>query len=407
MIDSPDAKRTYQFDRLRALSNGIIDSASATFLLLIAVQAFHADALSKSLIVMGSNIGLLLTLWLVPFAARSRATSMQLASILLGAGSLGFAAAALVPALPMLVAGSILAMACANLIIPLLTLTYQRNYPPRARGQFVSRTLVIRVATAALAGELGGRLLNADIGLFRWMLLVFALAMAGGALAVRQIPSEPLQTTAAAGGVRHSPFHAMRFIKTDRTLRFTLAAWMLMGFANLMMLPLRVEFLASPRYGIQLEPQQIALYTIVAPSLVRILLTPVWGRLFDRMNFFAMRILLNIGFALGTAAFFVGTSSAGLMFGAIVFGASAAGGELAWSLWVTKISPPENVAEYMSVHTFFTGVRGMLAPLIAFQLVATVPIAVMGFACAIMIVLASLILIPEWRASRSARAVAP
>jgi hypothetical protein len=172
---------------------------------------------------------------------------------------------------------------------------------------------------------------------------------------------------------------------------------MLMGFANLMMLPLRVEYLASPRYGINLDPEQVARYTLVIPSLVRIVLTPIWGRLFDRMNFFVLRIVLNIGFALGTAAYFVGTDALGLTIGAIVFGASAAGGELAWSLWVTKFSPPDRVAEYMSIHTFFTGLRGVAAPLVAYQLVDALPITALGLICALMILLASLVLVPEMR----------
>ena len=44
---------------------------------------------------------------------------------------------------------------------------------------------------------------------------------------------------------------------------------------------------------------------------------------------------------------------------------SGAGADVAWSLWVTKFAPPERVADYMSVHTFFTGVRGFLAPVTA------------------------------------------
>ncbi|NDF01570.1 MAG: hypothetical protein EB034_25395, partial [Verrucomicrobia bacterium] len=47
--------------------------------------------------------------------------------------------------------------------------------------------------------------------------------------------------------------------------------------------------------------------------------------------------------------------------GAVIFGVSNAGGDVAWSLWVTKFAPPERVADYMSVHTFFTGVRGVAA----------------------------------------------
>ena len=36
---------------------------------------------------------------------------------------------------------------------------------------------------------------------------------------------------------------------------------------------------------------------------------------------------------------------------------------------MTKFAPPERVADYMSTHTFFTGVRGALGPIIGFALI--------------------------------------
>jgi hypothetical protein len=51
----------------------------------------------------------------------------------------------------------------------------------------------------------------------------------------------------------------------------------------------------------------------------------------------------------------------------------------------------------MSVHTFFTGVRGIAAPLVAFQLTQHLPIGQIALICAGLIGLASLILVPESR----------
>src|SRR6185369_5117324 len=98
------------------------------------------------------------------------------------------------------------------------------------------------------------------------------------------------------------------FVREDPLFRRTLVCWMLMGFANLMMLPLRVEYLASPRYNLQLTVGTIALLTGVIPNLARLVLSPVWGHLFDRMNFFALRVTLNAGFAIGILTFFVSNS---------------------------------------------------------------------------------------------------
>jgi MFS family permease len=168
-----------------------------------------------------------------------------------------------------------------------------------------------------------------------------------------------------------------------------------MGFANLMMLPMRVEYLANPKYGLALTAGEIAFLTGVVPNSARLLLSPLWGWLFDRMNFFVLRVTLNLGFALGILAFFTSDSILGLVVGAIIHGIANAGGDVAWGLWVTKFAPPRRVADYMSVHTFFTGVRGVAAPLVAFHLLNTMTMSSLGLLSGGLILVASLLLLPE------------
>jgi MFS family permease len=104
---------------------------------------------------------------------------------------------------------------------------------------------------------------------------------------------------------------------------------------------------------------------------------------------------LNLGFALGILSFFTSDSLSGLILGGVIFGASNAGGDIAWSLWVTKFSPPDRIADYMSVHTFFTGVRGVAAPLMAFHLVKNYTLSTMAFFSAALIFGSILCLLPE------------
>lgn len=396
------AQRTYLYDLLRAIPHGVIEASSTTFLMLVAVKVFNADPLAKSLIAASGNAGLLVSLWTVPIAERLRRPATRVAAAVMLVGAAAMLLAALLPWLPVLVAASVVSIGGTMSIVPLITATYQTNYEPRSRGRLVSRAFVVRVAAAAICAELFGRLLTANLGFFRWTLGVLALAFAASALCLWRIPSQLLPHNSTSQGWFTSALSALRFVSEDRTLRWTLTSWMLMGFANLMMLPLRVEFLANPRYGIMLSPQQVALYTVLIPNGVRLVLSPLWGRLFDRMNFFAMRITLNAGFALGIASFFTGTSTVGLVIGSMLLGAAAAGGELAWSLWVTKIAPADRVAEYMSIHTFLTGVRGVVAPAVAFQLTQVLPISGLGLFAAGLIVLASLLLVPEMRTRSSA-----
>jgi hypothetical protein len=176
-----------------------------------------------------------------------------------------------------------------------------------------------------------------------------------------------------------------------------------MGFSNLMMIPMRVELLANPKYGLALTVGEVAFLTGVVPNLSRLMISPLWGWLFDRMNFFALRVILNTGFAIGILAFFTTGDLWGLLLGAIIFGISTAGGDIAWSLWVTKFAPEHRVADYMSVHTFFTGLRGVVAPIAAFHLANNFSLGVLAAFSALLIFIASALLLPELKFGKRAR----
>jgi len=403
MTDAGRTAQTYRCERWRAISSGILETAGSTFLLLIAVRWFHAGALPKALVAGGGSFGLMLGPWLVAQVETASWPVAKAASRVAMLGAIGFVVMALLPVLPVFVIGAMVTMAASSAAVPLMTQIYQENYPERERGKLFSRTFMIRIATAAAFSELAGRFLTGNLESFRWLLVVFAMAFALAANWLAHIPSRPLT---ASGGTH--PFRALRFVREDALFRRTLIMWMLMGFANLMILPLRVEYLANPKHGVTwhgaaLTTAQIALLVGVIPNLARLVMSPIWGRLFDRMNFFILRIVLNSGFALGMLSFFGGDHVAWLVLGAIIYGISNAGGDVAWSLWVTKFAPPERVADYMSVHTFFTGLRGVLAPVAAFWMVEHFSLAAISWLGATMIVFATLLLIPEIKFGKGAR----
>jgi hypothetical protein len=73
---------------------------------------------------------------------------------------------------------------------------------------------------------------------------------------------------------------------------------------------------------------------------------------------------------------------------------------------VTKFAPPDRVADYMSVHTFFTGVRGVLAPLATFYLVSVLPLYGLGWISVGLILIGSSFLLSEIKFGKSARPAA-
>jgi hypothetical protein len=130
--------------------------------------------------------------------------------------------------------------------------------------------------------------------------------------------------------------------------------------------------------------------------------THAWGWLFDNYNFFAIRTTLNGLFLVGIILFFTTKHMWLLMLGGGVFGLAMAGGNIAWNLWVTKFAPPERVPAYMSVHTFMTGFRGVIAPFIGFHLITQASAGAAAWISASLIALSMILLGP---ARRKAEAV--
>lgn len=394
---------TYRYERLRAPASGVLEAAGMTFLLLIAVRHFQSGALAKAIIGGGASMGLLLGPWLVSRVQAVQKPASRVASMVALVGAGLFTMAAAVPNEWAFVVCSASAMACASVIIPLMTQVYHENYPAHERGKLFSRTVMIRIATTGAFSYVAGRALSYRVDHFQWLLLVFAGAFVVASFCLRRCPSRPLTS---AGGTH--PFRSLRYAREDRLFRQTLISWMLLGFGNLMMLPLRVEYLANPKYGwmqndLPLTAAMIALLVGVVPNVARLVLNPLWGWLFDRINFFVLRITLNIGFLLGILIFFTSGSISGIVTGAVCYGVAHGGGDVAWSLWVTKFAPAERVADYMSVHTFFTGLRGVIAPLVAFQLVLVLPLNVMAWGSGALIVGGTLLLLPEIKYGRGRR----
>jgi len=224
---------------------------------------------------------------------------------------------------------------------------------------------------------------------------VIALVGAGAAATLsvinHQFPSQPL---GRVQGDRRHPWPRFELLREDRALAVILAPWMLMGFGNLMLLPLRVEYLAQPAYGIEASATTITVLTVAVPSLMRLLTTSVFGAVFDRMSVFTIRIGLNLLFIVYVASFFSGTSSFGLWFGSIVLGLAVAGGDRMWMLWVTKFAPPGRVADYMGLHTFFTGLRAVSAPLFGYLVISRVSLGWVAVFGGALMVASSMMLVP-------------
>lgn len=395
-------RRTFQLELRRAATAGILEAAANTFLLLIAVRFFQSGATEKALLVMSSPLGLLLsplavslTRWMGWSAAKGAAAAAW-------SGCLGFLAASCTGDPAVFIVASMLGVTSLSSGVPLLTQIYQENYPASERGDLFSKAVMVRVLASAVFAWLAGVWLEENMAHYRWLMAVFALAAGIGAVWTGRCPSRPLGGAGSA-----NPLHGMKHVRHDRVFRWLLISWMLMGFGNLLMLPLRVEFLANPRFGVAASPTTVALVVSTIPSLTNLVFARFWGRLFDTINFFVLRITLNLLFVGAIAAFFLVGGMTGFVVGGFLFGMANSGGNLAWSLWVTKVAAPENVADYMGVHSFLTGVRGIIAPFLGFYLIEIMTMASLSWWSLASIVVGSLILVPEARTLRKRRPGGP
>ncbi len=404
-----DERRTLVFDLARNGAGGFVDSAERTFFLLIAIKVLAAGSWPKAIIASGVGFGFLFTPWIVQLVRNSqRPVTWAASRLLLVAAAFSIFASTVKNEVTFMI-GTTLGLAVYGSAVPLITAIYNRNYPEGRRGRYVAMGIFVRVACMVVLGLVLGDILKANLAtnadrVWRLVPLAAAVAYLLQAFFISRMPSGPLRLRAdEPANEREAWKHRRELLRSDALLRNVLSAWMWMGMANLMMLPLRVEYITNPRYGIGLDPLMITLLTTIVPGVVRLVLTVPFGWAFDRLPFFIMRILVNVMFAMSIVAFFIGTSRVGLVIGSVLFGVAVAGGDVLWNLWTVKFAPPGRVADYMSLHTFFTGVRAVLAPMIGFYLITRVETKTMGWICAGLIVVSSTILVPQMLSELRAR----
>ena len=382
-------QQTFRLERLRSIAAGITETANSTFLGVIAIKYFEASQTVKGILLTNTSMGMLISpliLWLTAQRGWSAGKGIVIFSTIAALSCL----LGLADSLVMFALGGIISYAAAASIIPLYISIYETNYRVETRGRLFVKNYFLRIVSNILFAYGAGLLLDAHLNWYPVIILAYALCFAVSAWCVSQMPMKELK---AKGG--RNPLTALRHVKEDKVFRWTLVSWMLLGFANLTMFPLRTEYLASPKYGIGLTAHEVAMYTAVIPNIARLAFTNIWGPLFDKVNFVKLRIILNAGFMLGFLSFFTGSKTVGLITGAILFGISNAGADVVWNLWVTKIATPDKTAEYMAVHSFLTGVRGVAAPIIAYQMTLHMPIWQIATGCAFLVVLASALLWKE------------
>jgi hypothetical protein len=282
-----------------------------------------------------------------------------------------------------------LAQFTASMAVPMITHLYSQNYPTHRRGSLLSTNFLIASSFGIAFGFLGGELLDWNVATYPLLFGAGCLAAVGSTFACLRIPSQPAYTLKSGNPVR-----SMAIAWNDPLYRLMLVAWMLMGLGNLMLIPIRVEYLANPLYGINASNAQISILLVSTVLTFRLLSTKVWGLLFDRINVVTLRVLLNTVFLISISCFFFTTKLWLMAVGCALLGTAFGGAGILWTLYVTKIAPTDKIANYMSVHSFLTGVRMAIAPLVGYAVMEFTHPSLAAWIALLLITISTLIFLP-------------
>ncbi len=388
--DSAERTRiTYFWDRVRGLAGGFLEATFQTFALLVAIRVFEAPDFVKATLPAAFPMGFLLAPLTVFAAAKMRRRAGSICAFYAILSAIGLTLAVGASELWIYVVCVLVSQIVLSQVSPLMTQIYAKNYPPNEIGSRFSTTFLISATVAATVSYIGGRLLDFDLSYYVAIFVGATLATLVYALAFLRMPSETIK-----GVSKKNPWESISLVWKDKLFAWMLGGWMVMGLGSLMTFPIRIEYMANPLYGIDASNEQIGLVLGAVPMITRLLSTKVWGYMFDHVNMITLRTIMNLLLMISLLIYF-NTTNLWLMGVATgIFGLAFGGGRVMWQLWVTKIAPPNQTAAYMSVHSAFTGLRGLLAPFLGYALLHWAGPGFVGWASAALIGAATIIFLP-------------
>lgn len=392
----PHYRFTFRLDLLRAIPSGALLTVGTTFAILFANQIFAAPDWAKGLLLASSSVGMLAGIWAVTMVRRTGISMNQGVALLSLVEVCGFGVAALSGAVDggwamgCFVFGVSLAMFCTSLAVPLMAQIYRSGYPDSKRGQLFSLSAMVRSAAAIAVAWMLGEALAGDMSRYTLALGLFAASALVNGWCVLAMPRSMIQRRSRA-----PLFEAFSHVREDKPFMKLLSSWMILGFGNLMAFAMFVEAVANPKYGYAFNADRVTLLTTTIPQVALVVCVFAWGRLFDRWNFYLLRLCINVVFIAGVIMYYCVGSWWGLCVGIALHGVARSGGNIAWSLWTTKFASADRVADYMSVHTFATGIRGVVAPFVALGVAGSFSLEMVGLASASLMTIASVMILPD------------
>ncbi len=351
---------TFRYDTTRLSLESLYLTLEQSVFVLITISYFNASDFYKALVQTGVPIGRTLALFFLTYIVITKIKKTHLVAAINILVAVFLLLATFGDSVEAYVILATLAMIFFNFRSPIITSIHKDSYSKNKRARLFSVGHLISGIMILLFAGFVGYIVELDSSYFRYVLIFVSAIVALSAWFTVQIPSSYLYPKKSKNFL-----HEFRFIKEDRLFRGMLISWFILGLANLAAVAIQVAYMKETTF---LSDAQIVWLVSGCSALVNIIFMPLWARAFDKYNVLVIRIIANIMLLIGLVLFFMSDNLTVIIIGFIIRSIGLSSGTILWSLWVTRAASPKNTQSYMAIHSFFTGVRGIIAPFIGFYI---------------------------------------
>ncbi len=263
---------------------------------------------------------------------------------------------------------------CWSGVVTLRSTVWRANYPRHARARLAGKLATVQALVMTVAGLGIGAAMTANVQSFRWLYPAAAVCGFVGAWLYSGVRLRGHRALMRAengeleGLSWANPLEMRRVLLGDARFRRYMTCMFVFGSGNLMVMAPLVIMLKD---RFDLDALVSVLIATSIPTLLMPVSIPIWSRLLDRVHVIRFRAIHSWSFVASTGTFLFGAVTGHLWLlwiGAALKGLAFGGGVLGWNLGHHDFAPAERASQYMGVHVTLTGIRGLLAPIIAVSL---------------------------------------
>lgn len=249
---------------------------------------------------------------------------------------------------------------------PAYTAIMKDIYPDHLRGRLMSYVRVGMATCMLLSARVMG-ILQEHRGLdFRWMFLIGGLFGIGTAFAFSRLRLPPILHAAAPPPFGVFLKQTLGILKSNSGYRWFCLSVFVTGFGNLMQTP--------AQYTVQVDlfhitPTQIATMQNIAGALSLGSLF-FWGWYMDRFGSLPTVLVAVAVNCLAPLVYAFAPSLTWLFLAAVSMGVSQSGIDLGYLNTTLMFAEPGRAARYQAIHSTLFGLRGTVAPLLTFAVIA-------------------------------------